>query len=74
MASDRVVQFKIPKTNISYSLKLTYDDAGVLESIERQETRRADRSVEFRMLTSEEKNKFVSHLRDKVYSLPIVRQ
>lgn len=70
---DKVVQFKIQGTPITYGMKLTYDDGGILQSFERHEIRRNDRSVEFVMLNEAEKNVFVDHYRNKVHQLPVTR-
>jgi len=69
---ERVVQFKIPKSVISYNLKLTYNDSRILENVERQEIRRNDRTVGFRMLSDSEKNLFVQHFQNKINSIPVV--
>ena len=69
---ERVVQFKIPNSIISYNLKLTYNNSRILENVERQEIRRNDRTVEFRMLSDNEKEIFVRHFQNKINSLPVV--
>lgn len=72
MEKTRVVQFKIPRTAISYSLKLEYDTSGVLRIAERQEIRKGDRPIEFRMLNQPEKNIFMEHYSNKINSLPVL--